>query len=88
VLGRQRLQLRARLVPGRSRAALITALGVQDRNRRLNHPLIKELLRAARALPDFLPNLVTIEKLAGVEKLDSVSPQMLRFVTSHRGMIA
>jgi len=41
---------------------------MQKRDRRLNQPLIKELLRTRTAHPEFFPHLVAGEELAAVEQ--------------------
>lgn len=48
----------------------IPARPVVKRRRHLNQPLQKRLIRLACRQPDFFPNLVRLEELAGVEKLD------------------
>lgn len=57
---------------------MVAALGVQDRNRGLDHRLNEEPFRSRSALPQFFPDFVTLEEAAGIEKRKALVPQRAR----------
>ena len=72
VLARDRLELGRRLLVQRARTFAISALRVQNRDRRLDQALIEQLQIAVGALPDFLPRFVALEESPLIEEVDPV----------------
>ena len=72
VLVGNRIEFRASLIVQRLRAFKISALSVQNRDRRLDQTLVEELRFTIRPLPDFFPSFMAFKEAPLVEQIDSL----------------
>jgi len=64
----------------------VAAAEVEQRDRRLDQPLVEALLRTATVRPQLLPDVVRLEEVAGVEQQDA--RQVTRVVRLHGGILS